>query len=805
MEFEQNLKFDQEDNLEKNNFNIRDIIDKYLAHWKWFLLSVVISFIIAIIMLNFTRPQYSALATIQINDDSGADNSKLSAFQDLGILSTSKDKIDDEIVILNSKSLITEVVKSLKLNVNYFTEKGGLSKFLDNNLGFSTDFFKKEEYYDPPLKINFLLNDSLLYNTNAQFIITVNSSTHYTFRDIEGLFEKRYAFGEKISTFFGDIILTPNLDLEKHRVIGTDILVNISALEDLVNSYTERIKIEPTSEFSSIVSLKISDGSKKKAEYFLNELVKQYNDRAINLKEETTINTSNFVNKRLEIISNELLDVDLSAESIKTKYRISDVASETGLNMQSGQAVENQIVEANTQLAKIGYIKEFVAKKSNNDLIPVDVGVADNNVSTAMQKYNELMMEKKRLLKNSTDKNPIVVNINDQLKALNDNINQGLNNLESSQQISLDALNRLDARIDSRLYAAPKQERQYRDIQRQQQIKESLYLYLLQKREETAITLGVADPNAKIIDYASSYPDPISPNNLIYYLVAGFIGLLVPFGTIYSIDILNSKIHKREDVEKELNIPIIGDIPKLESKDRYLIKKDDYSSIAEAFRILRTNLNFVLPDSKKNNGKIIFITSTIASEGKSLVSSNLATAFAHAGKRTVLLGMDIRAPKIHTYLGVKGKQGITNYIINSDLRPKDICIDVPNIDNLQLIPSGDIAPNPAELLMNQRVTELFNYCKENYEYVIVDTAAFSMVTDTLLLSRFSDAVIYVIRANFLDKRALKYIKSLYKERRLPNMTLLINGIDHKKNYGYGYGYGYGTKFEKNYKKTWWKK
>lgn len=806
MEFENKAHLQDDDNFE-SNLDLRELIEKYLSYWKWFLIAIILSLLIAFLYLNFERPTYEATATIKIKNEQGGDKSTLSAFQDLGIITASNEDVEDEMEILLSRDLIAEAIKSLKLNIQFFTDKNAISNFLDNTLSFSTGYYERERYLDPPIKINFFINDSTVYRTNAQFIISINSLNNFTFLDEENFIKKKYSFGERVTTNFGDIIITPNTDLRKSKLVGSNILVKISSIRDLADSYSERIEIKPKSVLSSVLSLKVTDGVVHKAEDFLTELVNKYNERAIKLKDELTKSTSNFVTKRLEIISEELLNVDLSAENLKVRYRISDAASQTGLNQQSSSAIENQIVEANTQLQKIGYVKEFVATKDENEFIPVDVGVSDDNVSTSVQQYNQLMMEKQRLLKTSTEKNPIVVNINEQLKTLDSNIKQGLNNIESSQKISLEALNRQDLRINSRLYSAPRQEREYRDIQRQQQIKESLYLYLLQKREETAITLGVADPNAKIIDSSKGDEDPVSPKKLIILIVAMAIGFLTPLGVIYISELLDTKIHTREDVEKALNIPIIGDIPKLGigTKANYLIKKNDYSSIAEAFRILRTNLNFILPNKNEGNGKVIFVTSTIAHEGKSLISSNLANTFAHAGKKTLLLGMDIRAPKIKSYLGIRGKYGVTNYIINSDLKASDVIMEVPDISNLFLISSGDIAPNPAELLMNPRVEELFNYAKSNFDYIIVDTAAYSMVTDTLLLSNFSDAFIYVIRANFLDKRMLKYIKFLYKEKRLPNLALLINGVDHKKSYGYGYGYGYGTDFEKSKRKTWWKK
>jgi len=803
MEKNGNMYLPEEESSE-STLNLRDIIDQYLRHWKWFVLVSVISILLAYLNLNFQSKTYQADATIKIKDDKRNDKSTLSAFQDLGVLTnSSKKNIEDEIEILKSKSLIEETIKSLKFNIQFFTKKNSISEFFDDKLGMDTEFYEVENYKEPPLSINLFISDSVLHKTNAQFYILINSLNNYTYIDTEAETTKKYAFGEKISTTFGDIIITPNVDFKEKNLIGERVKVVISSVKNIVNSYAERLEIRPKTEFSSVLTLSISDGVKEKAENFIDQLVNLFNQRAIRLKKELTASTSSFVDERLEEISKELSIVDLTAESLKTRFRVSDAASETGLNMESGRIIENQIIQASTELKKIEYIKDLVSEKSSNDLIPADVGISDNGVSSSVMKYNELMMQKKRLLENSTEKNPIVVNINDQLATINQNITQGLTSLESSQKMSLNALTEQGQRINSKLYSAPKQERQIRDVKRQQLIKEELFLYLLKKREETAITLGVADPNAIILDPAESLPDAIGPKKGSAYIAALLFGIIIPFAFIYIKDLIDTKIHSREDVERVLNIPIIGDIPKYSSKDRFLIKKEDYSSIAEAFRILRTNLNFILPNNESKNdtgGKVVFVTSTIAHEGKSLVATNLAAALAHANKRTLILGLDIRAPSIKPYLGIRGKIGVTNYVIDNNLSVEDLIIKIPNIDNLHLISSGDIAPNPAELLMSQRVSSLFSYARNNYDNIIVDTAAFSMVTDTMLLSNFADAFIYVIRANFLDKRMLKYIKSLHNEKRMPNMALLINDLDYKKAFGYGYGYGYGDAFDKSKKK-----
>ena len=806
MEFENipNTHF-QDDDGNEGSLDLREQIEKYLRQWKWFALAILLSFMYTYFTLNFKRPSYQAVSKIKIKNEKGGDKSALSAFQDMGIMSAAtKDNIDDEIEVLQSKSLIAEVVKSLRLNIDFYTEKNSLSSFLDSNLGFNTEFYEKENYENPPLNLNFFISDSLLYETESAFIIKVNSENQYSFSTTDKSVLKTASFGDKITTNFGDLIILPNIDFKEHNLIGKNILVNITPLKTITNNYTKVIEIEPVAEFSHVLNLAVEDSDKKKAEDFLDELVKMYNLRAIRLKEELSQSTSDFVGERLKKIAVELADADEDVEGVKSQYGASDVASSAGINIQVSKEIEQQKNATNTQLQQINQMKSIVATKGKNEMMP-SVGISDPGVATNIQKYNEILAAKKDRLKGgSTEKNPIVVKLDDQLKSLETSINQGLQSAESNTKIALDNYSQQYSIAQSRVYGAPIQEKLIRDVTRKQQTKEALYLYLLQKREEAAITLGVADPNAKIIDKAESLAYKVAPKKKIAFLFALLVGLLIPFSILYLRDLLDSKIHTREDIEKILSIPIIGDIPKLESKKRYLIKKEDHSGIAEAFRILRTNISFIIPQSPAlKTGKVVFVTSTIAHEGKSLVSTNLATALSHAGKKTIILGMDIRAPKLEPYLGVRSKIGVTNYIINDEIKPQDLIISAPENENLDIISSGDLAPNPAELLMNERVKELFEYAKENYDYVIVDTAAYSMVTDTLLLSKFADAFIYVIRANFLDKRMLKYINFLHKEKRLPNIALLLNGVDEKKTYGYGYGYGYGTGLD-NVKKPWWK-
>ena len=413
------------------------------------------------------------------------------------------------------------------------------------------------------------------------------------------------------------------------------------------------------------------------------------------------------------------------------------------------------------------------------------------------------MAQRDRLLKNSTEKNPVVINLNNQISALKENLENSLANMKKTSQITLNSLNEEDSRIGGRLFTAPTKQRQLRDIERQQSIKESLYLYLLEKREESAISLGMFSPNAKVIDTAYSNYVPVAPNKMITYLAAFLLGLMIPVGLIYTKDMLDTKIYDKDDLMQILNIPYIGDIP-LTSKKTKLINKFDYSPKAEAFRIIRSNIDFLLKD-QKNNTKKIFVTSTRAQEGKSHTSTNLASSISFSEKKVLLIEMDIRVPTVMQALKEKPSTqvGLSDYLKDKSLLPNDIVTKLKDNDFLNVIASGTIPPNPSELLMSKRVEELFNYFEDKYDYIIVDASAVGLVSDTLLVSKFADMFIYVVSADNIDKRHLVAVaKPLFQEGRLPKMNLLLNGTDFGKK-GYGYGYGYGDNHNPSKKKKWY--
>lgn len=768
------------ESVSKDSF--RDLADVYLSKWKYILLSLIIALIAAFIYLRYATYQYQSTASIKLKENDNKNGlAELTALQDYGLFSNGSSNVIDETQIIKSRPILEKVVKDLNLNFNFYVS--GRVK-------------EKETFINPPLNLNFIASDSAVHKMDTTFYVNILSDSKFKTSNIdnkkflsfnsEDEKTKTYSFGDPIKTSIGDLIITPN-EGAYGTAKGSQIKVKISPTLFLVDQYKEKINISNTKN-SNIIKLSLQENIKRKAELILDKLIEKYNEDVVFDKEEVVRVTSDFINNRLDIVSKELQQVDLTAETLKKDNRLSDLATQSSIYLQTEKETEQRLAQTSNQIELISYMEDYMTEDRDTDLLPANVGIQDNNFANITKSYNELVLQRDRILRNSSEKNPTVINLNNQIAALKDNLNQSLNNLKASNKITLDALNKEERRISSQIYSAPKKERQFRDINRQQSIKESLYLYLLEKREETAITLGMSSPNAKIVEAAFTSSIPVSPKKKIVYLAAAILGLFLPLGLIYASDLMDTKVHTKTDVVNLLKAPFIGDIPREGSRKR-LVEKVDYSPKAEAFRLLRTNIDFMLKE-KKDKGNTIYITSTTKQEGKSHTSVNLATSLSYSNKKVLLLETDIRVPRVNDYLKITAKQGLTDYISDTDLSIKDVTVSINNNEFLDIIPSGTIPPNPAELLMSDRLKHLFDVVKKEYDYIIVDTAAVGLVTDTLLITEHADMFIYVISANNIDKRHLSHVaQTMYDEKRLPNMALLLNGTNMKKGYGYGYGYG----------------
>lgn len=784
-----------QEQIHKNNsqedLDLKEILSYYLGYWKWFLLSCFLCGSLAYLYLRYATPEYEAYAKIMLVDENQASPSQV-LLKDLELLSgLESEKIKDEIEVLKSRKLMANVVKSLGINVEIF-KKGRIHD--------------SELYPKAPIKLNFIESDSVIYESEFSFFINVKSPTEFVYYIDEEDTPKVKTFGENIITKIGGIIITPTIN-NIETLKGEPIQVKIKPLNKVAELYKEKIKITQADEFSKVLNITLKDRVRKKAIDVINELVYQYNKVSVDQKSEEAKKIANFINDRIDLIATDLSSIDQSAERFKTGNKLTDIVSEADMYLSSSSATEEELAKSQTELNLINFMKESVTQdQAQFEPIPSNVGLSDPSITNITEKYNELILERQRLLKSSNEKNPMVVKLDQELDGLKSSLSQSLNNLRNTIRIRVDNLKERTARINSKIYSVPGQERRLRDIQRQQQIKESLYLYLLEKREEATISLSSTAANAKVIDSAySPLPGPVSPKPKMVYLAAIFIGLAIPFSVLYAKSLLDNKVHKKEDIEKRIsNISVVGEIPHIKSKFTPLIEKNDRSVLSEAFRIARTNFDYLRKIRKREQyNNVLFVTSTVKGEGKTFFSMNMALTFANSNKRVLLIGADIRNPKIKEYLvSVKSEKlhhfGLTDYLFDDSLELYDVIrtYRIKN-NNIDILLPGKTPPNPAELLMSDRMELMFNAVSQEYDVVIVDTAPTLLVTDTLLFSQFAGHTFYLVRAGFTEKKLLNYAKELNDSRKLNGMMLVLNDVK-QANFGYGakYGYGYGVEKKK---------
>jgi capsular exopolysaccharide synthesis family protein len=791
------MKFDLKSQITEDNFdesiNVREVLEKYIRHYKWFLLSVLIFGVLAFFKLRYEVPRYNVSATVLIKDkEKGSSFSDLSAFEDLGLFGSGDNSLENEIQIIKSRGLMMQVVKELKLNIRYFIEESP---------------YDIEQYPNFPIILNYKSDSSTINNIVTNFKILIKSDKEFDFFDFKGNFIGKQRFGQDFEANLGNefnsnkrLINIELNDNDSGNLLGKTVRVQIGSINGVVNNYLSRIVIEPVNErLSKVLILSIQESVRQKGVAIINNLIEQYNADGISDKNEISQATTDFLDLRIGLLSAELSAIEGSAEQFKTQNRMVNANSGADIFLESSSSNERELVAANTQLQLVDLMFDELNTSDSGELLPVNIGLSNPSVVAMISEYNDLVLKRNRILKSSSEINPIIVNIDSQLNVLRSNLISNLNSIKSSSQLQIEALDRQGGRINSRIASLPKNEREFKEIVRQQETKNALYLFLLQKREESILANAVSVDKAKILDKAYSNGIAVSPKKATTYFGSIILGLIIPFLIIYIRDLLDTKIHEEKDIKK-IRIPYLGDIPHTSSK-KLSISVEDNSAIAEAFRYVRTNISFMLEDNKM--GKTVFITSTQSHEGKTFTAINLASSLALSGKKTLLLAMDLRAPKITKYLKLQDDSlGVTHFVKNFDLTINEITLIHPSIHNLSIISSGIVPPNPVELLMSERVKEIFNKLKEDYEYIIVDTAPVGMVTDAIQIGKFADLTIYVVRANYLDKRMLHIPEKIHRENKLPNMAILINDSDHSKGaYGYGYGYGYGNKKEK----PWYKK
>ena len=762
----------------ENTINLKEELFKYLAHWRWFILSMIIAVILAFVYLKITPKSYSVATKILIKDEKSNDlANQLSAFSEMSMLGNAKNNIENEVEILKSRTLIYNTLDSLNLNIQYIDESKTTAR---------------EMYKTSPVRLNW--NNNSIKKSISLILSNFDGASFDLELDGESL--GKTTFGKTISSSKGAFTINKVGDIKDIKEM--DIIIHPKM--QLAENYQKLVNVSPSSKTSSIVDISMIDKTPEKAAEFLNTLVYNYNLGGIKDKRYISENTANFISDRLELIATELGDVESQVEGYKNSNNLSDIQTEVKLYLDNLSSFEKSVLENETKINIVNDLIRHISRTKYDDLVPGGLLLDDQGSESIIQEINQLILEKQKLAISSTTENPNYIRIEDQIRALKSNLQASLRRNLSSLQIVKSDFKRQENEMQAKLSQVPRQEREFRIIDRQQKVKEALYLFLLQKREETNITLAATDLNAKVIDKAIPTDKPVAPKSLIILLAALVLGVIVPFIVIYIKNLLDTKIQTRFDITDNSDIPFLGDIPTSESSDQ-LMEISSRTSAAEAIRIVRTNLDFILSDKSEEENKTIFLTSTISGEGKTFVSANLAATFSLSGKKVLLVGLDLRNPKLYEYLKIN-PLGVTNYVSSDNAKIEDYIIPVEGYDSFDVLSSGSIPPNPTEILMNKKLKQLFDDLKTKYDYIIVDTAPVSLVTDTLLVSKFADATIYVVRANKIDKDMLRIPNELYKDKKLNKLSIVLNDSDVTKGYGYGYGYGYGAKVDE---KPLWKK
>ena len=763
--------------------NIQELLFRYLIHWPWFVVSIIICIACAWGYLRLTTPIYNISATVLIKDEKkGGGASMSSDLEKMGLegFVSSSSNVDNEIEVLRSKSLVREVVNNLGLFVTYMDED---------------EFPSKELYHTSPVLVSLTHQeaDKLPGRMEINMILQPTGALGVQITVGEKEYRKQF---DKLPAVFptdeGTVAFFANNDtlsavrpenITKERHITAFINRPFSVLKEYVNS----LSIAPTSKTTSVVVISLENTNTRRGRDYINKLLEMYNINANNDKNEVAQKTAEFIDERIGIISKELGSTEQDLENFKRSAGITDLSSEAQIALTGNAEYEKKRVENQTQINLVMDLQRYM-KGNEYEVLPSNIGLQDAASAGAIDRYNQMLVERKRLLRTSTENNPTIINLDTSIRAMRTNVQATLDATLKGLQITKEDLAREASRYSRRINDAPTQERQFVSIARQQEIKSGLYLMLLQKREENAITLAATANNAKIIDEALADDNPISPKKMLVYLAALVLGVGLPVGVIYLIGLTKFKIEGRADVEKLTSLPVVGDIPLADEKTGSIAVFENQNNLmSETFRNVRTNLQFMLENGKN----VILVTSTISGEGKSFISANLAISLSLLGKKVVIVGLDIRKPGLNKVFNIPKKEhGITQYLTNTTANLMDFVQPSDINKNLFILPGGTVPPNPTELLARGGLEKAIETLKANFDYVILDTAPVGMVTDTLLIGRVADLSVYVCRADYTHKAEFTLINELAENNKLPNLCIAINGLDlNSRKYGYYYGYG----------------
>lgn len=758
--------------------DIKGIIENYIKHWWWFLISVVVCLFLAFCYTHKKDPDYAIKANIVVVSDN---TNSIASMSNLSDLFGSNADVENEVFVVGSHTVLRDVARDLGINKMHYVK----DSFLHTSLSypdFPVDVYAESGIADT-LMSTIIFKTKVYADGSADVKVKVKRNT---IADVEG-----QKLPITLNTEYGKFVVNKTKDYPKGEVVKS--VIHFSGYDVMAEYLDEDLSVDMASKKSSVLQIFMKTQNIDYGKDVLNEIIQKYNDRCVADMNVQGEKTAAFLDERIALISGDLADAESSIQSYKQNQGIVDVNTEAAYNIQLKSSAERALVDAQTNSEIVKMTRDFITQPENAyELIPVSAEIP--GASSTIATYNTLILRRMDLKQSAKGDNKNLKQLEAQIDAMRTSINTALDRAYQTSRVAIKDAQAEVNKAQGKLGNIPTQEREFLSLKRQQEVKQQLYLFLLQRREETAMLIANAVPKGHIVDNAYSLSEPISMKKRVIYLLALIVGMFIPIVLLYLQKLLRNKFESRKELESLTNLPILGEIC-VDNSGRELVVGDrDTSSTTELFRLVRSSLQFMLNDA---DDKVVLVTSTRSGEGKSFISVNLAASLALLEKKVIIVGMDIRNPRLGQYLGVSGK-GLTMYLSQRDVTIDDIIAPSGKVNGLDVIVGGPVPPNPGELLTSEKVDKLFETLRERYDYIIVDSAPVGMVSDTFNLVRVTDATVYVCRANYTALADINFANSVNEEKRLPKMSFVVNGTTVTR--GYGYGYGYGSSNHKKNKK-----
>jgi capsular exopolysaccharide synthesis family protein len=785
----------QQETYQEQTIEFKEVLFKFYKYYYLFIITIIISLFFAFLFNKYSKPIYESNTTVLIQDEKKHSVTNPGDFMEGFGLFAGKKNLENEIGVLQSYTLINEVVTELNLGTSYFIEE----HFISNELYKKSPFVVIIDSLHPQsvnleYNITILNSNEFRIKAESQNIILYNFIKNKTLQTEDNInIDKVFRFGEKIENKNVDfkLFLTDNYTPDKYK--NKHLYFTFNNIDALTLQYQNSVNVEPITKDASIVKISLKGNNIQKSVDFLNTLTSVYLKKGLEKKNRIAINTIQFIDNQLLEITDSLHFTESKLQSFRTTNKVMDLSFQAQKAYEKMQNLEEQKAVLFVKSKYYNYLKEYIEKNKNVEdlLVPSTMGIDDLLLNDLVLELTKLSTQKITLLYNSKEKNPYIGGINLKIKNTKKALLENIQNIVNTSDIAIKDINNRMSELTKEISKLPKTERELFGIERKFKLNDAIYTYLLQKRSEAQIAKASNLPNNEIIDSAMMVGQrPVSPKKKINYLIAVLLGIILPATYIFIKDFFNDKIIEKKDIEDLTDIPVLGFV--IHSKKNKNGKKvvSDYpkSLISESFRSVRTNLQFF---SKGKEKQTILITSSLTNEGKTFFAINLALIFAISGKKTVLLDFDLRKPQIYQDFGLNNEKGISNYLINK-CEAKDI-VQNSNIENLDVITAGPVPPNPAELIASTKVQKMFIELKKIYDYIIVDTSPIGLVTDAFLLTKYSDINVFVVRQNQTDKKVFIPVINGIEKNKINNLNILINDVKVDKHSGYG-GYGYGAKY-----------